>query len=372
MKSRIQRWALACLLVLAATGLLAEPGEAPKQSFEAVAEVIARQMRAHHFDPAIGSSPALAAVESKVSALAAKPQTQQAFVAEFNRIWRDGPFSHVNLVLAQGNAAQMADQLDQMRVGGGGARLSWPEPGVALLTVNTMMGSDTIEEIAAAYGEIVARSAQVLIIDLRANEGGAFAVVPLIGHLIDRAFDAGAFVSREWYGADGAWPTLAEVEPLQPWTGWSIKRFWADAESHALTCIQFQPMAPRFDGPVYVLTSRRTASAAELAADALRGSGRATLIGEITAGNMLSQKPFDLPEGMQLFLPIADYYSFHGGHIEGTGVRPDIAVPAPQALDQALTVAAQTVPSVGREGRPEAGNAAANSIQPPRENPDLL
>jgi hypothetical protein len=299
-------------------------------------------MRAHHFDPAIGANPALLAVEAEVSALAATQQTRQEFVTGFNRIWRGGPFSHVNLVLAQGNAAQMADQLDQMRIGGGGARLTWPEPGVALLTVNTMMGSDTIEEIDAAYAEIVQRSAEVLIVDLRANDGGAFAVVPLIGHLIEGPYDAGAFVSRDWNAADRSAPTLDDVKPLQPWTGWSIKRFWADVESHALTRIQFQPMPPRFEGRVYVLTSQRTASAAELAADGLRGSGRATLIGETTAGDMLSQKPFDLPGGMQLFLPIADYYSFNGGHIEGTGVRPDIAVPAAQALDQALSMAARS------------------------------
>ena len=51
---------------------------------------------------------------------------------------------------------------------------------------------------------------------------------------------------------------------------------------------------------------------------------------------MLSQKMFDLPGGYQLYLPIADYYSFHGGRIEGQGVTPDILVEATEAMNIAL------------------------------------
>lgn len=327
------------LLAFAASAAGAADTPSPPQSFESEAAAISQQMRVHHFDPNIGSDAAYLAVESEVQALAAKAQTREDFVASFNAIWRDGPFSHVNLVVAQGSAAQMAEHLDQMQVGGGGARLSW-QGDVAVLTVSTMMGSDTIAEIDAAYAEISAKPAAALIIDLRENGGGAFAVVPLIGHLITQAFDAGAFVSRDWRASGASVPSRADVLELAPWTGWSVKRFWEDVATQPLTRIQFQPMAPNYDGPVYVLTSARTASAAEMAADALRASGRATLIGETTAGQMLSQKPFDLPGGMQLFLPIADYYSFSGGHIEGTGVRPDMVTPAADALEIAFAKAA--------------------------------
>ena len=85
-----------------------------------------------------------------------------------------------------------------------------------------------------------------------------------------------------------------------------------------------------------MLTSSTTASAAELAADILQGSGRATLIGETTAGEMLSQKMFDVPGGFLLSLPIADYYSATNGRIEGVGVKPDIESGADAALEIAL------------------------------------
>jgi C-terminal processing protease CtpA/Prc len=46
--------------------------------------------------------------------------------------------------------------------------------------------------------------------------------------------------------------------------------------------------------------------------------------------------PIDLPHGLQLSLPISDYYSFRMGRIEGRGVEPDVAVPAGAAMDEAM------------------------------------
>ena len=57
---------------------------------------------------------------------------------------------------------------------------------------------------------------------------------------------------------------------------------------------------------------------------------------ETTAGETLSQKIYDLPQGLLLSLPIADYYAFHSGRIEGTGVTPDVRADAESAMAIAL------------------------------------
>lgn len=292
-------------------------------------------IRAHHYSPTELEGAAYNDIEAKVLELGQTVRSQDQFVSKFNALWQTGPFSHVNLAVARANAEETAAYLDQMRVGGRGVRLEWNE-NVAVLTVQTMMGADTIEQIDAAYAEIQARGARALIIDLRKNEGGAFAVRPLIEHLITKPFDAGAFVSRRWADRKRGAPTRQDVAALTPWTGWSLRAFWRDVETTPITRIRFSPVAPNYAGPVYVLAGRGTASAAELAADALASSGRAIVIGEKTRGKMLSQKPFDLPSGLQLFLPIADYHAFRSGRIEGSGVAPDIAVAADQAMDVAL------------------------------------
>jgi C-terminal processing protease CtpA/Prc len=109
-----------------------------------------------------------------------------------------------------------------------------------------------------------------------------------------------------------------------PWDGWSIIEFWRSVQDHELLRIQFQPAEPQFTGKVFVLLDRQSASATEMAADALRASGVATLIGETTAGEMLSQSFFDVADGFTISLPVADYYSLAHGRIEGAGVPVDI------------------------------------------------
>jgi C-terminal processing protease CtpA/Prc len=292
-------------------------------------------MEQHLYDPGLTQTQAYRATEARVAALARTAPTREAFVAGFNDIWAEGPFSHVRLGAARANAAETAAFLDTMRVGEG-ARLAW-EGDVAILTVTTMMGVDTIEQIEAAYTEIAARGAQALIIDLRDNEGGAFAVRPLVAHVLAAPLDAGAFVSRVWAAEMDRAPTRADVRDVPPWEGWSLVGFWRDVESARVTWLRFEPAAPAYEGPVYVLVGPRTASAAELAADAFAASGRAVLVGGRTAGRMLSQKPYDLPEGLQVFLPIADYYAFHSGRIEGAGIAPHVV--ADDAMVEALTLA---------------------------------
>jgi C-terminal processing protease CtpA/Prc len=89
--------------------------------------------------------------------------------------------------------------------------------------------------------------------------------------------------------------------------------------------------------PVYYLTSRRTASAGEHLALALKRTGRATLIGETTAGAGHFGWIAPLPNGFAGFVPIGRTYDPDTGFDwEGRGVTPDVEVPADAALDEAL------------------------------------
>lgn len=300
-----------------------------------VATAISDKMQQYHYDPSALSDPTYQAAQQKVAKLAATSANREDFVSGFNTIWSDGPFSHVRLSVAQSSAKETAAYFDAMRIGGGGAVLGW-EGDIAVLTVNTMMGLDTIEEIDAAYEQIAKRETRALIIDLRENTGGAFAARPLVAQILSDELDVGAFVSRRWADANDRAPTLSDVGPVEPWQGWSVIAFWHDLQTEPLIRLRFSPAGPVYSGPVYVLISHKTASAAELAVDALKASGRAMLIGESTAGEMLSQTIFDVPQGLQLALPIGDYYAFHSGRIEGRGIAPDVEVDASLALQAAL------------------------------------
>lgn len=313
-----------------------ETAAAAAPRYADVVLAVSEAMRRWHYNPAELETDAYKAMEARIAALAETASSPAEFAKAFTAAWRaHGPFSHVRMDVANGSAAEMAAYLDGMKVGGTGARLSW-KGDVAILTVDTMMGLDTIEQINLAFDEIVRKKAKALVVDLRKNGGGAFAGIALVGHVIDRPFDTGAFVSQKWAREMKRPPMAGDLSEIAPWTGWSLTTFWRDVQDNRLTRIQFQPMGPHYAGPVYVLTSGSTASAAEMTADAFRSSGRAMLIGEKTKGAMLSQKVFDLPQGLQLWLPIADYYSLRIGRIEGAGVMPDVSVPAARAIDVAL------------------------------------
>ena len=306
--------------------------------FPRLASAINATMHAHHYDPAELEGEAYGVVEQAISDLATTATTDEEFLSGFRTIWQTGPFSHVTLQQSEQTVAQMGAYFDSMRIGGGGALLTWQDD-IAVLTVNTMMGLDTIEEIDAAFEEIARHDTSALIVDLRANGGGAFAVRPLVAHIIDTPLDAGAFISQGWNATMDHAPGRADIADVAPWDGWSVLSFWADVQAQLVTRITFLPVEPAYDGPVFVLTSGNTASAAEMAADALKASGRAILIGETTEGAMLSQTMYDLPDGYLLALPIADYYSLTNGRIEGHGVSPDVATEAGAAMDTALMMA---------------------------------
>ncbi|MGH8238782.1 MAG: S41 family peptidase, partial [Steroidobacteraceae bacterium] len=95
-------------------------------------------------------------------------------------------------------------------------------------------------------------------------------------------------------------------------------------------------LQPLFKGPVVVLTSARSISDAEIAADVPKWTGRAKIIGAKIPGIVLSSKLFDIPGGFHRRVPIADYSSIGSGRLEGSGVTPDIPVSADRALEVAL------------------------------------
>jgi carboxyl-terminal processing protease len=91
----------------------------------------------------------------------------------------------------------------------------------------------------------------------------------------------------------------------------------------------------RFEGPVVVLTSARTASAAEVFAAALKESGRAAaVIGETTCGCVLAiRRRHALPDGGTLDVSELDYRTSKGTRLEGTGLEPDArAAPTRRSL----------------------------------------
>src|SRR3712207_5270924 len=98
------------------------------------------------------------------------------------------------------------------------------------------------------------------------------------------------------------------------------------------------------DKPVYVLTSDRTFSGAEAFAYDLQALKRATIVGETTRGGANPARPFELAAEFTVSIPTgAAVNPITKTNWEGTGVKPDIAVPEEKALETAKNAALEKI-----------------------------
>jgi hypothetical protein len=78
-----------------------------------------------------------------------------------------------------------------------------------------------------------------------------------------------------------------------------------------------------FHGRVALLVNRHTASAAEMIVVFARENQLATIVGEKTAGRLLSATSVKVGNGFRLAMPTGAYYTWNGMVVEGTPMEPD-------------------------------------------------
>lgn len=100
------------------------------------------------------------------------------------------------------------------------------------------------------------------------------------------------------------------------------------------------PGPRRTDVPLFVLTDSTSRSAAEHVAFVLQRLGRATIVGERTAGAGRNNQYFPLGQGMDVSVSVSRVWDpCTRAEWERVGVQPDLAVPAAEALEAALRAA---------------------------------
>jgi carboxyl-terminal processing protease len=92
------------------------------------------------------------------------------------------------------------------------------------------------------------------------------------------------------------------------------------------------------NAPLAVLIDGGVNSAAEGLAGALQKKGRATIIGETSAGNVEAVLPFCLRDGSQAWIATGVLAPIGGPTWEGVGVIPDVEVAPSDALEKAIEV----------------------------------
>lgn len=166
-----------------------------------------------------------------------------------------------------------------------------------------------------------------LIIDLRRNGGGGGeAMSALFARLATSPIPRSAQI---WRRDDGGFD---RVEPQTP----------------------ERPAGKRYGKPVYVLTAKRTFSAAETFAYDLQAAKRAVIVGETTGGgaNPMNRPLVRLGSGFLAFVSNGRSENpITGGSANATGVRPDMQSAPEGALEAAYRAALSSLPDEGQAER---------------------
>jgi retinol-binding protein 3 len=178
---------------------------------------------------------------------------------------------------------------------------------VGYIKFNMFADTDLCAPTASAAMNFVAGT-RALIIDLRENGGGAPGMVAFVSSYL---FDRRTHLNDLWTRRTG--------ETKEYWTSDTVP-------------------GRRFGGtkPIYVLTSARTFSGAEEFTYNLKNLKRATIVGETTGGGAHPVAGHRIDEHFMIGVPFARAINpITHTNWEGVGVKPDILVPASDALETA-------------------------------------
>lgn len=211
--------------------------------------------------------------------------------------------------------ARAAELAEAERDNFGWRELKWLPGNIGYVKFNQFADSKHAGGTAIAAMNFLAHC-DAIIFDLRENGGGSPSMIQLISsYFFDESVHLNSFYIRK---ED------------------TIQQFWT----------QEYVQGPRMgDAEVFVLTSSYTFSGAEEFSYNMKNMKRGTIIGETTGGGA---HPVDRRGFANLNIGISLPFGrainpISGTNWEGTGVEPDIAVPAAEALDAAIIEAAKAL-----------------------------
>jgi C-terminal processing protease CtpA/Prc len=190
-----------------------------------------------------------------------------------------------------------------------------------------MVGVKVANEISNAVAKLGA--VEGLIIDLRGNTGGGIGALRAMSLLAPDRIPVGFALDRRRVTANLESEKLGFRRfsriPSSTKTLWLLAVQFAPAMmSKKPIVLQTEGLGKRpFHGRIVLLVDRHTASAAEMIVAFARENKLATIVGEKTAGRLLSATSVKVGNGFRLALPTGAYYTWKGSVLEGTPIEPD-------------------------------------------------
>jgi carboxyl-terminal processing protease len=316
------------------------PAPGALRDYRSLATAIEAAFRDRIYDPALLDRPEFRSFFRELHRRMARAVDDSDAMAAFYAVRPRLPDSHIELFRSPAMAALPREVLLIRAAEEQIVFLTFPAPGVALLRVSRWSGA--AEAVTRAFERIDSAGSHTLVLDVRWNPGGDVTSMAPVAHLFRDSTAVGVFVGRKWYAHRSGPPRPADLHTLRKLADGSALSLVQEVAEHGAVVGIVPPLQPYFGGDVYLLINARSASATEPLAHLLRSTGRATLIGEKTAGAMLSAPPGAVAGDWVLIMPEANYFAADGIRLEGTGVSPHVPVPSNRALNAvALRLAAR-------------------------------
>lgn len=164
------------------------------------------------------------------------------------------------------------------------------ESGIGYLFINEFDVS-TVSEFSAAVDTLRAAGARGLVIDLRFNAGGDLSSAL---DVLDKVMPAGIMCSVK---------ELSEKEQ---------KTYYSD-ESH-------------LNEKVVVLQNFATSDVAEVFTGALKDTGTASIVGDVSRGKGVGQRDIPLSDGTAIHISTYEYITPNGTQFNASGIAPDVSI----------------------------------------------
>lgn len=174
------------------------------------------------------------------------------------------------------------------------------------------------------------REVDRLIIDLRGNTGGGIGALRVMSLLTSERIPVGFALDKR--RANGNLDHEKQRFPRFSRIPSNTKALWTLALKFAPAMLTRKPivletegLGPQpFHGRIALLVDRHTASAAEMIVAFARENKLATIVGEKTAGRLLSATSVKVGNGFRLALPTGAYHTWKGTVLEGTPIEPNL------------------------------------------------
>jgi len=314
-----------CLISCIAAACVVTPCFAgPRDDVDEIADLIAT----YYFDPvrgdeiatdlrneaALGSFDALTDHYDFAAALTARLKSRDAHLS----VRWDGARSAAGASGSSPLSLQMDEMDAERRTNYGFVRIERLPGNIAYIDLRYVAEIDFSQSTSPAQRAADAALASItgadaLVLDLRQNGGGA---PSMVGYLVSAFTPRDADIYNTFHtrhGRDSERPAVAFAKPM-------------------------------LEIPLYILTSARTASAAEAIAFTLQTCHRATVVGERSAGAANPGERFFTKHGFSVFVSTgAPINPLNHRNWEGSGVVPDIAISAAKALSRAHELALRRV-----------------------------